>query len=397
MTRYIDEISVEDKRVLMRVDFNVPLDDEANITDDNRIRAALPSICYAREHNARLILCSHMGRPKGERVDRYSLRPVAERLSSLLGEEVVLAPDCVGAEVKALVDNLLPGRVLLLENLRFHKEETQNDPEFASSLAELADVYINDAFAVSHRAHASVAGVCNYVKVCAAGFLMKKELTYFDQALGNPTRPLVAVIGGAKVSSKLGALKNLLARVNSLIIGGAMANTFLLAQGLETGASLVEPDLVKDALFIIEECKKRGVNLYLPVDCVVAQDIDPKAVTKVVPCQEIPSGWMALDIGPASATLFKEAIESAKTIVWNGPMGAFETELFATGTMSFAHALGSAHALTIIGGGDTGHAIQLAGQRDNVSYISTGGGAFLTLLEGKDLPGILALEHCGGN
>ncbi len=394
MIKYIDELQLKGKKVLMRVDFNVPLDDDCNITDDNRIRAALPTINYAIEKGAKLIICSHLGRPKGKRVERYSLKPVAKRLSELLNKEVTLAPDCVGDEVKDLVEKLDEGDVLLLENLRFHEEETKNDPNFSAQLASLADLYINDAFAVSHRAHASVVGVCDHIKECGAGFLMKNELNYFEQALGKPVRPLVAIVGGAKVSSKLGALKNLLDKVDKLIIGGAMANTFLFAQGIDVGASLIEPELKEDALFIIESCKKQGIRLYLPVDCVVAKEIKKDAVTKTVTCLEIPKEWMALDIGPATTTLFKEAIYDAKTIVWNGPMGAFEIEPFSIGTMGLAHAVGSSHALTIIGGGDTAHAIAISGQKKNVSYISTGGGAFLTLLEGKELPGIKALKGC---
>jgi len=392
--KYIDELQLKGKRVLMRVDFNVPLDDGGNITDDNRIRAALPTIEYAIKQGARLILCSHLGRPKGKKVEKYSLKPVAKRLSELINKEVTLAPDCIGEEVEELVKKLENGDIVLLENLRFHEEETKNDPEFSAQLASLADIYINDAFAVSHRAHASVVGICEHIKECGAGFLMKNELTYFEQALGNPVRPLVAIVGGAKVSSKLGALKNLMDKVDKLIIGGAMANTFLLAKGLNTGSSLIEPELKEDAQFIMESCKKQGIKLYLPVDCVIAQEIKKDALTKIVPCLEIPDGWMSLDIGPATTTLFKEALDNAKTIVWNGPMGAFEIEPFSIGTMGISHAVGSSHALTIIGGGDTAHAISLYGQKNNVSYISTGGGAFLTLLEGKELPGIKALKKC---
>ncbi len=393
--RFIDELSLAGKRVLMRVDFNVPLDDKGNVTDDNRVRAAIPSVKYAVDSGAMLILCSHLGRPKGKKDPRYSLRPVATLLGEILNMDVPLAPDCVGEQVRTLVETMKPGGCILLENLRYHPEEQANDPGFAEELATLADVYINDAFAVSHRAHASVVGVPEFVKECGAGLLLKKELSYFNKAMENPARPLVAILGGAKVSSKLGAIENILRKVDKLIIGGAMANTFLAASGLDVGRSLMEDDLLDTARGIMALATKRGVKFYLPVDCLVADELGPNSPVEAVTCQEIPEGKMALDIGPASITLFEEALRDVATIVWNGPMGAFEVEAFSGGTKALAHAVGQSNALSIIGGGDTDHAVAMAGEKDNVSYMSTGGGAFLRLLEGKELPGIEALERCG--
>lgn len=394
MIKYIDEIPLKGQRVLMRTDFNVPLDDSGNITDDSRIRAALPSIRYALEVEARLILCSHLGRPKGQRIEKFSLRPVAGRLGELIDREVPLAPDCIGAEVENQVSSMSDGEVLLLENLRYHQGETKNDPGFAKALARMADVYINDAFAVSHRSHASVTGIPGLVKNCAAGFLVKQELLYFKKAVEGPARPLAAILGGVKISSKLGAVKNILDRVDKLIVGGAMANTFLAAQGINIGKSLAEKSLADTAGALIDRARDKGVKLYLPVDCIIARDIDANAETGTVPVQEIPDDWMALDIGPATSSLFSEALYNVKTIVWNGPMGAFELEPFSQGTMALAHAVGSSQAISIVGGGDTGLAVHRAGEAGNISYMSTGGGAFLSLLEGKELPGIAALEEC---
>ncbi|MBW1670687.1 MAG: phosphoglycerate kinase [Deltaproteobacteria bacterium] len=394
MIKYIDEIPLKGQRVLMRTDFNTPLDDSGNITDDNRIKAALPSIHHAIEAGARLILCSHLGRPKGQRIEKFSLRPVARRLGELIGQEVYLAPDCIGDEVENHVSSMSDGEVQLLENLRYHQGETKNDPGFVEALAKMADVYINDAFAVSHRAHASVTGVPGIVKDCGAGFLIKQELLYFKKAMEKPARPLVAILGGAKISGKLEAINNILNRVDKLIIGGAMANTFLTAQGIDIGKSLTEKDLVDTAMALIDKARDKGIKFYLPVDCIIAKDLDKNAGTRIVPTQEIPDDWMALDIGPATVNLFSETLYNAKTIVWNGPMGAFEFDPFSHGTMALAHAVGSSQALSIVGGGDTDLAIHRAGEVENISYMSTGGGAFLNLLEGKKLPGITALEEC---
>jgi phosphoglycerate kinase len=389
----IKDLDIKEKKVLIRVDFNVPLDEQGNITDDTRIRGVLPTINYALDEQAKVIICSHMGRPDGQRQEKFSLAPVAKRLSRLLDKEVTLAPDCIGPEVEAMVGQMAHGDVLLLANLRFHNEEKKNDPEFCRQLAKLADVYINDAFAVAHRAHASVVGVVEYFKECAAGFLLQKEMDYFNRSVGNPRRPLVAIVGGAKVSSKLGALRNMIDRVDKIIIGGAMANTFLKAEGHEVGTSRVEDDLLETANELIAKAKKQGVKLYLPVDCIVADKFDPKAETKRTTAQEVPKSWMILDIGPASTMLFGEALEDARTIIWNGPMGAFEMDAFSRGTMAMVQKLATSHALTIVGGGDTDVAVHRAGESSNISYISTGGGAFLMLMEGKVLPGVAALEN----
>ena len=388
----IRDLDIKEKKVLIRVDCNVPLDEHGNITDDTRIRGVLPTINYALDENAKVIICSHMGRPKGQYQKEFSLAPVAKRLSRLLDKEVKLAPDCIGAEVETMVSQMAQGDVLLLENLRFHAEEKKNDPEFCKQLAKLADVYINDAFAVAHRGHASVVGVVEYFKDYAAGFLLQQEMDYFNRSVSNPSRPLVAIVGGAKVSSKLGALRNMIDRVDKMIIGGAMANTFLKAQGYGVGTSRVEDDLLDTANELIAKAQKQGVKLYLPVDCIVADRFDPKAETRRTTAQEVPENWMILDIGPASTMLFGEALENAGTIIWNGPMGAFEMEAFAKGTMAMVRKLASSRALTIVGGGDTDVAVHSAGESSNISYISTGGGAFLMLMEGKVLPGVAALE-----
>lgn len=389
----IRDLDIKEKKVLIRVDCNVPLDEHGNITDDTRIRGVLPTINYALDEQAKVVIMSHLGRPDGRRQDKFSLAPVAKRLSRLLDKEVKLAPDCIGPEVEAMVGEMASGDVLLLENLRFHNAEKKNDPEFCQQLAKLADIYINDAFAVAHRAHASVVGVVEYFKECAAGFLLQKEMDYFHRSVSNPSRPLVAIVGGAKVSSKLGALRNMIDRVDKMIIGGAMANTFLKAQGLEVGASKVEDDLLETASELIAKAQKQGVKLYLPVDCIVADGFDPKAETKRTTTQEVPRNWMILDIGPASTMLFGEALEDARTIIWNGPMGAFEMDAFSRGTMAMVQKLATSHALTIVGGGDTDVAVHRAGESGNISYISTGGGAFLMLMEGKALPGVAALER----
>jgi len=385
------DLDLHDKRVLVRVDFNVPMDEHHNITDDIRIRTALPTIKYVLENKGKLILCSHMGRPKGKRVEAFSLAPVALHLQGLLGCNVRLAPDCIGEAVETMVADMRQGDVVLLENLRFHKEETDNDPGFARQLARLADVYVNDAFAASHRAHASVVGITEYVQEKAAGFLLQTEMEYFHKSMDEPVRPLVAIVGGAKVSSKLGALENMLDRVDRMIIGGAMANTFLKSMGVDVGASKVEEDLLETAKKFLEAAEKKGVKLYLPVDFVAADSFSPDAVVKNVTFRDIPKTWMALDIGPATVIYFQEALADARTIVWNGPMGAFEMDAFARGTMAMCRAVAASHALSIIGGGDSNAAVKKSGEEKNISYMSTGGGAFLELMEGKTLPGVAAL------
>ena len=387
----IRDLKLTGKRILLRADFNVPMDDQGQITDDIRIRMVLPTIRHILKENGKLIICSHMGRPKGQRVEEYSLAPVARYLATLLGLNVGLAPDCVGVEVEVLVAKMAGGDVLLLENLRFHKEETENDPSFSEQLANLADVYINDAFAVSHRAHASVVGVAGFISEKAAGYLLETEIDFFNKAMRDPIRPLVALVGGAKVSSKLGALANMLDTVDCMIIGGAMANTFLKSMGVDVGNSKVEDDLLDTAKKFIDSADARGVKLYFPVDFVVADAFNADAETKYVTFRDIPSGWMALDIGPASTVLFGEALQDAKTIIWNGPMGAFEMDAFARGTMALCQSVASSHALSIVGGGDSNAAVKKAGEEKNISYMSTGGGAFLALMEGKTLPGCAAL------
>ncbi|GAB6193847.1 phosphoglycerate kinase [Desulfocastanea catecholica] len=389
----IQDIHLQAKRVLLRADFNVPMDDQNQITDDIRIRMVLPTIRHIVEEKGRLIICSHMGRPKGQRIEAFSLAPVARHLESLLGVKVTLAIDCVGEEVEAVVEKMSDGEIVLLENLRFHKEETENDPAFSEQLGRLADVYINDAFACSHRAHASVVGVADRIAEKAAGFLLQKEMDYFQKSMDQPVRPLVAIIGGAKVSSKLGALENMLGKVDRMIIGGAMANTFLKSMGIDVGASKVEDDLLDSARKFVDAADAKGLKLYLPVDFVVGDRFAADAVTKNVTFRDIPSGWMALDIGPASTLLFGEVLDEAKTIIWNGPMGAFEMDAFARGTMAMCQNVAAAHALSIVGGGDTNAAVKKSGEERNISYMSTGGGAFLELMEGKILPGVAALDQ----
>ncbi len=388
----IRDLDIGGKRVLIRVDFNVPMDEAGNITDDLRIQTVMPSIHYALEEKARVILCSHMGRPGGKRVEQFSLAPVARYLSGLLGQTVQLAPDCIGAATESVVAAMRDGDVVLLENLRYHADEQDNAPEFSRQLANLADVYINNAFAVSHRAHASVVGVARHVAEKGAGFLLQKELDYFHRSVDNPMRPLVAIVGGAKVSSKLGALVNMLDKVDALLIGGAMANTFLKSQGYNVGASKVEDDLLPEADRLLTDARAKGVRVYLPVDVIAANNFAADAVTKQVTIQDIPDGWMALDIGPASVICFQEVLTDARTIIWNGPMGAFEMDSFARGTMALAHAVADSHALSITGGGDSNAAVKKFGEDENISYMSTGGGAFLMLMEGKELPGVVALE-----
>ena len=387
----IEDVSLKGKRCFIRVDFNVPVDQFGNITDDTRIKAALPTINYAIDEGAKVILASHMGRPKGIVAPHLSMNLVQKRLMRLLGKNVIMAEDCIGDGVKKVIDEMKAGDVLLLENLRFHKEEEKNDDGFSKKLSELADVYINDAFGSAHRAHASTHGITKYVPQAAAGFLMKKEIMYFEKAVSNPTRPFVAILGGSKASGKIGVLNNLSDKVNKVIIGGMLSFTFLKALGYHMGGSKVEDDMLEEVKKVMQKMKEKGVKFYLPVDFIVAERMDMRAEAKIVPAQEIPNSWVALDIGPATSTLFTEALYNAKTIIWNGPMGVFEMDAFSRGTMAMVHAVANSFALTIVGGGDTDVAVHNAGESDKISYISTGGGAFLELLEGKALPGIEVL------
>lgn len=386
----VKDIAVTGKKVFVRVDYNVPMDKSGHITDDTRIRATLPTIRYLLTEGAAVILASHLGRPKGAPAPEYSLAPVAKRLSELLGQEVLFAADCVGAEAEAKAAQLKPGQVLLLENLRFHKEEEKNDERFAQSLARLADVAVNDAFGVSHRAHASVEGITKFVPM-VAGFLMEKEIAFLGQAVTNPTRPFVAIIGGAKVSDKIGVIENLLGKVDTLIIGGGMANTFLRAQGFATGKSLVEEDKVELAATLIDQAKAKGLKLLLPTDVVIADRFAADAAWRVAGVAEIDPEWMVLDIGPETAKAFGEAVQGAKTVVWNGPMGVFEFDAFAKGTEAVAKAVAGSGATSIVGGGDSIAALEKVGLAARITHISTGGGASLEFLEGKVLPGIAAL------
>jgi len=389
----IQDLDLKSKKVLIRVDFNVPLDENSNITDDVRIKAALATIQYAVNKRAKVILMSHLGRPKGKIDKKKSLIPVARRLSELLGTSVNMAPDCIGDKVKAMVDELKPGEVLMLENLRFHIEEEKNNPEFARALASLGEVFVNDAFATAHRAHASNVGICDYIKEKAAGFLLIKEVEYINRALKDPKRPFAAILGGAKVSDKLELLENFLEKVDKILIGGGMAFTFVKALGQETGKSLVEDDLLDSAHAIMEKAKLKGVKFYLPVDCSCAAEPKEGLPTSFRTIQEIPEDLMGLDIGPASIALFSEALGGCNTIVWNGPMGVFEIEAFAAGTFAVAKDVAASRGLTIVGGGDTDSALQKAGLTDKVDFISTAGGAFLEMLGGRVLPGVVVLEQ----
>ncbi len=386
----IRDIDLAGKKVLVRVDYNVPMDG-GSITDDTRIRATLPTLRHLLAKGAAVILASHLGRPKGGPAAEFSLAPVAKRLSDLLGIEVLFAADCVGTAAEGPAKALKPGQVLMLENLRFHKEEEKNDHEFARQLASLADTYVNDAFGVSHRAHASVEGITKYLPA-AAGFLLEKEIDFLSRAVGKPPHPYVAIIGGAKVSDKIGVIANLLTKVDTLIIGGGMANTFLAAQGFSTGKSLVEEDKIELAGSLIKEAAKRGVKLLLPGDVTVADRFAADAAAKTVAADAIPADWMALDIGPVSAAAFAAALAGAKLIVWNGPMGVFEMDAFAKGTVAVAAAVATSGAVSVVGGGDSVAAIEKAGLQDKISHISTGGGASLEFLEGKVLPGVAALS-----
>lgn len=390
----LKDTEIKGKKILVRVDFNVPLDAKQNITSDKRIQAALPTIEYLIKKGGRIILVSHLGRPKGEKKPELSLAPVAKRLGELLKKEVKMLPDCVGDQVKAEVDKMKDGDVVLLENVRFHKEETKNDPEFAKKLATLAELFVSDAFGTVHRAHASTVGVAAYLPA-VSGFLIQKELDIMGKALSDPARPFVAIIGGAKISSKIGVLKNLLDKVDTLIIAGGMAYTFFKARGIEVGKSLVEDDQIPEAKEILKKAIDVGVPILLPIDHVVADKFAEDANVQVVPRTTIDAGWLGVDIGPDTVAKFKNAIMKAKTIIWNGPMGVFEMDKFAKGTIEIAKIVAAATekgAISIIGGGDSAAAIKKAGLTNKMTHISTGGGASLEFMEGKELPGIACLQ-----
>jgi phosphoglycerate kinase len=387
----IRDADVDGRRVLVRVDFNVPQDDAGQVTDDTRIRAALPTIEYLRQHGARVILASHLGRPKGKVVEKLRLDPVADRLSALLGQPVRKLNDAIGPEVREAVLAMRPGDVVLLENLRFYAEEEANDPAFARQLASLADLYVNDAFGTAHRAHASTEGVAHYLPA-VAGLLMAKELDFMGRALASPRRPFVAILGGAKVSDKIGVIESLLPQVDRLLIGGGMANTFFLAKGYDVGDSLVETDKVDLARDLLG---RGGEKVILPSDVVIAEAFSPEAEPQIVGADQVPAKWRIMDIGPDTVRRYSQALQGAHTVVWNGPMGVFEFEPFAAGTIAIAHALADLpDAITIVGGGDSVAAVEVAGVAERISHISTGGGASLELLEGKVLPGVAVLQDC---
>ena len=388
----IEDVQVNGKKVLVRCDFNVPLDGDGNITDDTRIRAALPTIKYLLEHNAAVILCSHMGRPKGEFNMKYSLKPVAARLSELLGKEVPLAADVIGESAKSMAAALKPGDAMLIENVRFHKEEEKNDPAFAKELASMAEMYVNDAFGTAHRAHASTEGVTHFLTPCVAGFLIGKELSVMGAALENPTRPFLAILGGAKVSDKIGVIKNLLDKVDVLLIGGGMSYTFQKALGGHVGKSLLEEDKVELAKELMALAKEKGVKMLLPVDNEAGDSFSNDALRITVHSTEIPDGFEGLDIGPVTQQMFADEIHKAKTIIWNGPVGVSEFPNFAHGTEAVAKAMAETDAVTLIGGGDSAAAVERLGYADKMTHISTGGGASLEFLEGKELPGVAALD-----
>ena len=387
----VRDIDLKGKKVFVRCDFNVPMDENQNITDNRRIVAALPTIKYLIEQNCRIILASHLGRPKGEVKPEFSLAPVAKELSKLLGQEVLMAKDVIGESAKSLAANLQEGQVMLLENVRFHREETDNDPEFAKELASMAEVFVNDAFGTAHRAHASTEGVSHYLP-SVSGFLIEKELRFLGDALNNPERPFVAILGGAKVSDKIGVIDSLLEKVDTLMIGGGMAYTFFKAQGYEVGNSLCEPDKCELALSLMKKAEEKGVKFLLPVDTKVGKEFKPDTESKTVAWTEIPEGWEGFDIGEKTIEMFENELKTAKTVVWNGPLGLFEFDQFAIGTNAIAHALAELDATTIIGGGDSAAAVEKAGLADKMTHISTGGGASLEFLEGKKLPGIECLQ-----
>ncbi len=386
----VKDIDLKGKKVLVRCDFNVPMNEERKITDNTRIVAALPTIKYLLEQNCAIILCSHLGRPKGEFKPEFSLKPVAEELSKLLGKEVIMAKDVIGEDAKTKAANLQQGQIMLLENVRFHKEETDNDPNFAKELASMAEVYVSDAFGAVHRAHASTAGVAEYLPA-VAGFLIEKELKFLGNAVSNPERPFIAILGGAKVSDKIGVIDSLLEKVDTLIIGGGMAYTFFKAQGYEVGKSLCELDKLDLAKSLMEKAKEKGVKLMLPVDTRVGKEFKEDTESKTVKCTEIPVDWEGFDIGEETIKMFSDELRKAKTVVWNGPLGLFEFDQFAKGTNAIAKVLSEIDATTIIGGGDSAAAVRKAGLEDKMTHISTGGGASLEFLEGKKLPGIECL------
>ena len=387
----VRDINVNGKKVLVRCDFNVPQDENGNITDNRRIVSALDTIKYLLENNAKIILCSHLGRPKGEVKPEFSLKPVADELSKLLKKDVKLAKDVIGEDAKNLVENMKEGEIILLENVRFHREETDNDPEFAKKLASFADIYVNDAFGTAHRAHASTTGVADYLPA-VSGFLIEKELNFMGDALNNPKRPFMAILGGRKVSDKIGVIEALLEKVDTLMIGGAMAYTFFKAMGYNVGNSICELDKLDLAKELMEKAKQKGVKFMLPVDTRIGKEFKPDTESKVVKYTDIPDGWEGFDIGDETIKIYVEELKKAKTVVWNGPVGLFEFEQFAIGTNSLAKALGDTDAVTIIGGGDSAAAIEKLGISNKFSHISTGGGASLEFLEGKKLPGIECLQ-----
>lgn len=387
----VKDIDLKGKKVLVRCDFNVPMDENKNITDNTRIVAAMPTIKYLLENNCAIILTSHLGRPKGEFKPEFSLQPVAKELSKLLDKEVIMAKDVVGEDAKEKATNLQEGQILLLENVRFHKEETDNNPEFAKELADMAEIYVNDAFGAAHRAHSSTAGVAEYLPA-VSGFLIEKELQFLGNALNNPERPFVAILGGAKVSDKIGVIDSLLEKVDTLIIGGGMAYTFFKAQGYGVGNSICELDKIDLAKSLMKKAEEKGVKFMLPIDTKIGKEFKPDTESKTVKCTEIPDEWEGFDIGAESIEIFSEEIKKAKTVVWNGPVGLFEFDQFAIGTNAIAKVLSEIDATTIIGGGDSAAAVKKAGLQDKMTHISTGGGASLEFLEGKKLPGIECLQ-----
>lgn len=389
----IEDVDVSDKHILLRTDFNVPMDDQNNITDDTRLRSVLPTINYLLDSGSKIVVMSHLGRPKGKTNPKLTLAPVAKRLSRLLEKDCVLAPEVIGSKAKKMVAEMENSSILMLENVRFHPGEEDDDEEFAKEISDFGDIYVNDAFGNAHRKHASMSSITKFVQPAVAGYLMIKEVNYLKRAVVNPMRPVIAILGGAKASSKIGIIEKLLGKMDKIIIGGGMAGTFHKAMGYEMGNSLVEEHLIDTAESIVKKSSELGIHLYLPCDYVVADKFEGAAETKVVPAQEIPSDWFALDIGPATTALYSEVLQDAKTIVWNGPMGVFELDAFSRGTYAMVNHVANSYALTIVGGGDTDVAVHNAGESRRISYISTGGGAFLELLEGKDLPGLASLTN----